>query len=162
MENIREQLVKRQPQPNDSLVKYGSYVIGGTLILGEAVIFFSLGGLFAVIGILAITLTGWGTVYFSGLVNVEYEYCIAGPELSIDKIVDQKKRKTLCSLNLKNADGFYRSRKQLQNVTVVSAEGEGEAYTIEYTDPKYGRTLIYFTPDERTLEMITKYLPRLS
>ena len=47
-------------------------------------------------------------------------------------------------------------------MTVISATGEGDVYTIEYKDEKYGRTLLQFTPDERTIEMISPYLPRLS
>lgn len=48
------------------------------------------------------------------------------------------------------------------DATVVSAAGDDDVYTIEYTDRKLGKTLIHFSPDERTLEMISPYLPRLS
>ncbi len=162
METVREQLVKRPAKQSDSLIKYGTWA-GAAIIIAIAVFtLLPLGGMFIIAATLLTMLILWGAYYVSGLINVEYEYCIAGAEFSVDKIINQSKRKTLCSFNLKNAVGFYKTKKQLSDATVISAESYGEVYTIEYSDPKYGRTLVYFSPDERTLEMITPYLPRLS
>ncbi len=162
METVREQLVKRPAKQSDSLIKYGSWA-GAAIIIAIAVFtLLPLGGMFIIATTLLTMLILWGAYYVSGLVNVEYEYCVAGAEFSVDKIINQSKRKTLCSFNLKSATAFYKTKKELSDATVISAESYGEVYTIEYSDPKYGRTLVYFSPDERTLEMITPYLPRLS
>lgn len=162
METVREQLVKRPAQQSDIFVKYGSWAGAPILIFAAFMLLVPLGGLFVVAATLLTMLILWGAYYISGLVNVEYEYCIAGAEFSVDKIINQSKRKTLCSFNLKSAVGFYKTKKQISDATVISAESYGDVYTIEYNDPKYGRTIVYFSPDERTLEMITPYLPRLS
>ena len=162
METVREQLVKRPAQQSDIFVKYGSWAGAAILIFAAFMLLVPRGGLFVVAATLLTMLILWGAYYISGLVNVEYEYCIAGAEFSVDKIINQSKRKTLCSFNLKSAVGFYKTTKQISDATVISAESYGDVYTIEYNDPKYGRTIVYFSPDERTLEMITPYLPRLS
>ena len=162
METVREQLVKRPAQQTDIFVKYGSWAGAAILIFAAFMLLVPLGGLFVVAATLLTMLILWGAYYISGLVNVEYEYCIAGAEFSVDKIINQSKRKTLCSFYLKSAVGFYKTKKQISDATVISAESYGDVYTIEYNDPKYGRTIVYFSPDERTLEMITPYLPRLS
>ncbi len=162
METVREQLVKRPTQQSDIFVKYGSWAGAAILIAMAFMVLVPLGSLFVVAATLLTMLILWGAYYISGLVNVEYEYCIAGAEFSVDKIINQSKRKTLCSFNLKSATGFYKTKKQISDATVISAESYDEVYTIEYNDPKYGRTIVYFSPDERSLEMITPYLPRLS
>lgn len=163
METVREQLVKRPSAQSDKIKQY--LILFSALLLATAsmvaVISF-LGGVFMIAGIMLAALILWGGYYLTGLLNVEYEYCIAGAELTIDKITDQKKRKTLCSLNLKSAVGFYKTEKPSGDACAISAEGKGEVYTIEFTDSKLGRTMLYFTPDQRTLDMITPYLPRLS
>jgi hypothetical protein len=162
METVREQLVKRPAKQSDIFVKYGAWAVAAIIITAAIFTLVPLGEIFIVAAALLTMLVLWGAYYVSGLANVEYEYCIAGAEFSVDKIVNQSKRKTLCSFNLKSAAGFYKTKKELSDATVISAESYGEVYTIEYSDPKYGRTLVYFSPDERTLEMITPYLPRLS
>lgn len=160
METVREQLVKRTKTTQDKVKQYG--ILAGTVVLAGIVLMLMqrLGVAFAFVTILIDIGILWGGWSLSGIFNVEYEYCIAGNELSVEKIIDQKRRKQLCSFNLKEAKGFYKYKKQLVDVTTISAEGDGEVYTIEFTDPKLGRTLLYFTPDERTLEMISPYLPR--
>lgn len=162
METVREQLVKRPAKQSDIFVKYGAWAVAAIIITAAIFTLVPLGEIFIVAAALLTMLVLCGAYYVSGLANVEYEYCIAGAEFSVDKIVNQSKRKTLCSFNLKSAAGFYKTKKELSDATVISAESYGEVYTIEYSDPKYGRTLVYFSPDERTLEMITPYLPRLS
>lgn len=163
METVREQLVKKPYKSTDKAMQF--FILAMALFIALAVMILAsslLGGIFIIAGLLFAAIVLYGGYYLSGNLNVEYEYCIAGSELSIDKIIDRRKRKTLCTLNLKEAEGFYRGEKELMDATVVSAAGDDDVYTIEYTDRKHGKTLIHFSPDERTLEMISPYLPRLS
>ena len=159
METVREQLVKKPYKSTDKAMQF--FILAMALFIALAVMILAsslLGGIFIIAGLLFAAIVLYGGYYLSGNLNVEYEYCIAGSELSIDKIIDRRKRKTLCTLNLKEAEGFYRGEKELMDATVVSAAGDDDVYT----DRKLGKTLIHFSPDERTLEMISPYLPRLS
>lgn len=161
MDTIREQLVKKAYSPDDKFKKYA--VLAASLlvaILLATLVLLVLGRGFVPIAILFAGLVMWGGYYLSGNFNIEYEYIVAGKEITIDKIIDKRKRKTLCSFELRQADAFYKSKKEASNASVVYACGEGDVYTIEFTDKLLGRCFLQFTPDEKTLQMITKYLPR--
>ena len=161
MDTIREQLVKKAYSPTDKLKKYAvwSASLLVAILLATLVLLF-LGRGFVPIAVLFAGLVMWGGYYLGGNFNIEYEYVVAGREITIDKIIDKRKRKTLCSFDLKQADAFYNSQKEANNASVVYACGEGDIYTIEFSDRSLGRCFLQFTPDEKTLQMITKYLPR--
>lgn len=161
MDGFREQLVKKPQEPADGVKKIMvlvgallAAIIVLTLILTIGNIIVTELGVIIAIGIL------WGGWWMTGMFNVEYEYVVFGEELQIDKIINKRSRKTLCVLNLRKAEAFYKSEKSAQNATEINACGEGDRYTIEYSDSQHGKTFLVFTPDERTLAMITRYLPR--
>lgn len=162
MEGIREQLVKK-PKEKDDTIKKGLVLMVSLLlaVLAAAGISALTSGLMAGLGMLlglGILVGGW---WFAGSFNVEYEYTVVEGELQIDKILNKRSRKALCAVKLRSAEGFYSSEKHIQNATEVNACGEGQRYSIEYNDPKYGKTVIIFTPDERTLNAVKPYLPRM-
>lgn len=163
MEGIREQLVKKPVTGSDKAKTYG--VLAAALVF--AVIVFMLINIFlgSTMIIVAIIFAGvilWGGYWLTGEFSVEYEYCFSQGELIVDKIINQRRRKPMCSIELRSADSFMRSPKKLPDVTVINACGDnGEQYAIEYNDSKYGRCVFLFTPDERMLEAIKPYLPRV-
>lgn len=154
-------MVKKPSDPTDK-IKRVMILVGAliaaiillTLIITVGNVFVTEIGILLAIGII------WGGWWLTGMFNIEYEYIIYGNELQIDKIVNKRSRKTLCTLNLRSAEAFYRSEKALNNATEINACGAGDRYTIEYNDQQHGKTVLIFTPDERTLAMITPYLPR--
>ena len=164
MDGLREQLVKRPRTPADAVKKV--VLVTGAVILA-VIIFVFVGNITKSYIIWEITLLAliamvWGSWVLAGRLNVEYEYIICGGELSVDKIFNKKSRKTLCSLELRSAEGFYRGEKIPDGATVIDVCGEGERHTVEYSDGERGKTALVFTPDERSLELIKPYLPRLS
>ena len=113
METVREQLVKKPYKSTDKAMQF--FILAMALFIALAVMILAsslLGGIFIIAGLLFAAIVLYGGYYLSGNLNVEYEYCIAGSELSIGKIIDRRKRKTLCTLNLKEAEGFYRGEKE--------------------------------------------------
>ncbi|MCD7770628.1 MAG: hypothetical protein LUH23_00825 [Oscillospiraceae bacterium] len=168
METIREQLVSRPFTKSDRTKQYLitilSFVFGLAVLLLMINLFSSV---YFLVGLVLGILLAVGIIYLGyyllGRLNVEYEYCVAGTNISVDKIIDRKKRKALCSFELRDAVGFYHSRKEQGDAVAYSVEGdEGDIYTIEFNEPQTGKVYLYFTPDEKTLEMISIYLPRLS
>ncbi|MCD7786004.1 MAG: hypothetical protein LUH18_10650 [Oscillospiraceae bacterium] len=168
METIREQLVQRPFTQSDKMKQYAitifSFVLGLAVLLLMINLFSSV---YFLVGLTLGILLAVGIIYLGyyllGRLNVEYEYCVAGTNISVDKIIDRKKRKSLCSFELRDAVGFYHSRKDQGDAVAYSVEGdEGDVYTIEFNEPQTGKIYLYFTPDEKTLEMISIYLPRLS
>ncbi len=161
METIREQLIKKAYSPTDKVKKIA--VLAAALlvaILAATALLVLAGTSLTPMAILIAGLIIWGGYYLSGNFNVEYEYIVAGQELTIDKITDKRKRKTLCSFNLKQAEAFYKSAKSGNGASLVEAIGDGDIYTVEFSDKSLGRCFLQFTPDEQTLQMISRYLPR--
>lgn len=161
MEGIREQLVKR---PRGTRESVGTFLILlGALAIASAIfgaIYVFSGGMLAVVGLLLAGVILWGGWWLTGLFNVEYEYTVVGGEFSVDKITNKRSRKTLCTVNLRSVEMFYASEKHLNDATEINVCGVGEKYTLEYSDNVRGKTVVIFTPDERTLEVIKPYLPR--
>ena len=107
METVREQLVKKPTEQSDKVKQYGILALSLFLAMAAVILVFSfMGGLFMIMGLLLAGIILWGGYTISGMINIEYEYCIAGSELSVDKIIDRRKRRTLCSLSLKGAGGY--------------------------------------------------------
>ena len=161
MDGIREQLVRKPNDPSDG-IKRVLILIGALLaaIVVLTVILTVGNALLTELGILLAIGILWGGWWLTGSLNVEYEYTVFSGELQIDKIVNKRSRKTLCTLNLRTAETFYRSEKHIQNATEINVCGEGDKYSIEYSDTQHGKTVLIFTPDERTLAAVTPYLPR--
>lgn len=167
MDGIREQLVKRPKSPQDA-PKKAMMVLGGvaaaaillSVCLSVARNFPGASWILVELGVLGAIALVWAGWVLSGRLNVEYEYIIAGGEIQVDKIFNKKSRKTLCSFVLRSADAFYASEKNIPNATVYDVCGEGQRYTIEFSDGQNGKFALVFTPDERTLEVIRPYLPR--
>lgn len=161
MDGIREQLVTK-PKSSEDTVKKVLILAAAILVavIAFAAIYIFSGGALAFIAVLAAGLIIWGGWWLTGQLNVEYEYTVVGPEFRVDKIINKSRRKLLCELQLRKAEAFYASEKSVSGAAEISACGEGDRYTIEFSDQKLGKAVLIFTPDERTLEIIKPYLPR--
>lgn len=162
MEGIREQLVKKPVDSQDKLKT--ALVLAGSLVLAIIVVF--LVAVYAsVMMLVAIIFAGlimWGGWWLTGEFSVEYEYCYSNGELIVDKIINRRRRKSMCSVELRRADAFYKNPSKLPDATVISAVGELEdTYAICYNDPTYGPAVLLFTPDEKMFDAIKPYLPRM-
>ncbi len=164
MEGIREQLVKKAFDSSDRAKTYG--VLAGSLLLAIIVFFlitYVMGWAMVVVALIFAGAIMYGGYWLTGEFNVEYEYCFSSGELIVDKVINQRRRKPMCSVNLRSADAFYKEPKKLpDDTTRFSAIGDGgEVYAIEFKDSKYGRSLLLFTPNDKMLEVIKPYLPRI-
>ena len=161
MDAIREQLVSKPRTSEDSVKKV--IILAAAILLAVLAlvgIYIASKGMLLPIGFLAAGLIVWGGWWLAEQFNVEYEYTVLGQDLRVDKIINKRSRKPMCEFQLRKADAFYSSEKHLSDATEILACGEGDRYSIEFTDQKYGKTVLIFTPDERTLEAIKPYLPR--
>ncbi len=163
MEGIREQLVSRPRLPEDGIKKVIIMAAGVTLGVLVLLLLNAFGGaLGTMFGVLIAIGIIWGAWYLMGNLNVEYEYIIADGEMTVDKITNKRSRKTLCSLKLRSAEAFRLGEIRDDNASVIDVCGDGDRYSILYNDDKFGRAVLLFTPDGRTLEAVKPYLPRLS
>lgn len=96
---------------------------------------------------------------------IEYEYTLVNSELDFDKIVGREERSRLLTVNIKNIELFSHiknmhanelDRSRYQTVADASIDPESEGtYVIICDHDLYGKTLIYFSPDEKFLEVFT-------
>lgn len=163
MDSIREQLVQRPHSPDENAKKIiiiiavtAAMILIVLLALATGNLLITELGIFAAI---ALPFLGWWLI---GRFNVEYEYDIYGSDMRIDKIYNKRSRKTMAEFDLKKAEAFYDSERVPDDASAVSACGEGKKYTLIFNHPTLGKTALVFTPDEKTLDVIKPYLPRLS
>ncbi|MHC1693936.1 MAG: hypothetical protein AB9835_01375 [Eubacteriales bacterium] len=100
-------------------------------------------------------------------VKIEYEYTVAGGEVSFDIIYGQRNRRKLISAKVKElsliapATGTYRHRIEAQDISkrhyFCSSLDAPNLYFIEYNDPKEGKTLIFFDATKKTMAAFKFY-----
>ena len=105
------------------------------------------------------------TVLFSSYLNIEYEYLLAAGEISVDKIMNQKKRKHLFDLSLESvgqvipADDLSRSSlkaKNYQTVDVSSKASDVKIYSLICNN----QTEYLFNLNEKFLDALEEILPK--
>ncbi|MBQ8337693.1 MAG: hypothetical protein IJY33_00950 [Oscillospiraceae bacterium] len=99
--------------------------------------------------------------------RLEFEYIIVNNSLDFDKIIAQKKRERIVSLDLKTVEevGVYDSAKfRSSNFGAeFHAERDTESrcnYYLIFPHTEFKRTLVVFTPDDRMLDALRQTLPR--
>lgn len=162
MDVFVEQLVKRKK----GLIDYGILLV--VAVLGVLVMLAAM-----TVPILAtlriIVLAGvCGIIYYvDALRNIEYEYSTTNGDFTIDQIVNRRRRKKVCSFDLRNVEemGQY-DPAALQNKTferrlkVGTDDSKTGAWYLIVRLKDAGNTLIIFNPEERMLAAIKPFLPR--
>ena len=163
MDNVSEQLVtikKSVAQKISYFVLIFLIIISGLFIfLFTAPLISPLLGL--VVGGIVIFL---GLLFLSNSV-FEFEYTFTNGELDIDKIIAKRKRKRLITVDIKGITDFgkYADAPKTQSDTTIINAHDGTSdntYYADFRSKKYGITRLYFSPDEKTMNNINKYLPR--
>lgn len=165
MDVFVEQMVKRRMTGKDL------FLVFACLILAVLIFIFSVFFMPIVLGELAFlgAIVGVGVIYAAYFLitnmNVEYEYIITNGEIDIDKIIGKRKRKRLVTANIRTFEdfGLYKQEEHSGNNytnRIFSTESTySENYYAVFTHAKFGKVLLVFTPDERTVEALKKYIP---
>lgn len=109
--------------------------------------------------------------YLWRFVNVEYEYTILGSEMDVDVIYGQKQRKSLCSLDLKQATkiapyekiqaSLNRGGDLRQSIFAAADLSDENTYGIVFSDPQKGKTVLYVDAPEKVLNAFVRANPSL-
>ncbi|MBO4413639.1 MAG: hypothetical protein J5830_02925 [Clostridia bacterium] len=98
------------------------------------------------------------------LFRVEYDYSLVGDALSVSKIRDSRYGKTVAEINLHEAESFspYRGKREsgFRRVEFCGDDEQSDAlWEIIYREPEAALPdLIIFSPDERLVKEIKKYV----
>lgn len=99
--------------------------------------------------------------------NIEYEYSVTNGDIDIDKIIGKRTRKRIISINAKNIESFKRftgneNRKSFNNIIFAGSDPKSQdLWYCTFRHNKSGNTLLIFEPNEKVLNAIKPFLPRL-
>lgn len=161
-----EYMVKRKSTPQTALIRVG-IVLAAILAAALCFILSGLLGPFSMIGTVVALGALYGGYYLITALNVEFEYAVTNGEMDIDKIVAQRKRTRLATVNCRTVEAFGKYRpdehaaKQYQTKIFAcdSAESDAVWYLAARMKDK-GLTLIVFNMNEKMLEAVKPFLPR--
>ncbi len=155
MDTYSEQLVKKISSSSDGMKKI--LILAGGVIL--AIVLLVVTFTVTPFALLAVAVVVYGIYWFMSSINVEYEYIVTNGCVDIDKIISQRKRVNLISVDAKAFTDFGNYDGQDFDGTVISAiGGEYPRMYADFTSSQYGNTRLVFSPDEKTLECIRPYL----
>jgi len=110
----------------------------------------------------------YGAWFLISGMNIEYEYSVTNGDLTIDKIIAKRKRKRVVNLDCKSIEAFgvYDPKKfanrSFDNRFIVGSHelSPGQWYaTVRHK--KFNHTLIVFEPEQRVLDALKPFLPKL-
>lgn len=171
MEVFIEQMVRKCRSKSDILVVLG-LSLGSTIIgfLLFSLMMSTMGRHFSSILFLAIAAVFYFAYNLATARNIEYEYSMVNHEIDIDKIANQKRRKRLTTVNVKNLEEFGRKCKNprceqlMSDVSVKKIyacedkNAEDTFYAVYFEDGV--RKMILFTPKTEIVDLIVKFNPR--
>lgn len=165
MDNFAEQLVKRNETSSDKTKRILKAVGGtaGTIVLALFG-FLTLGNPpVSFIGFALAVGAGYGTFFLVQSSYIEYEYAFTNGELDIDKIIAKKRRKSLLSVEVNKFKDFGKYNDDLEETAemtvVISSDNiASHEYYADFQHEVYGQTRLIFSPDERMLENIKRFL----
>lgn len=165
MDGFNEQVVKRENTSKNLIIKIVSIILLITVpvicVLLSAVItpYMAFVGLFLFIGGI------YAVWYVFTSQKVEYEYSVAGDELSVAKVIALRRRKRVCKLSVREIEKLGKGEKTIENMhftkTFIAArnvEEKDENYYAVFNSPAYGKCLLIFTPNEQILQGMKSYL----
>ncbi|MCR5599228.1 MAG: hypothetical protein K6G33_00575 [Ruminococcus sp.] len=166
MDNFAEQLVKKNETSSDKTRRVLMIVVG--ILFSAALAVLALlqlrNPLVALLGLVLAVISGYGTFNIVQNTYVEYEYAFTNGELDVDKIIAKKKRREMISTNVRQFTAFGKYSDDLEeteDMTVIFATDNiaSHEYYADFNDETVGSARLVFSPDERMLENITKFLP---
>lgn len=124
------------------------------------------------LGILGLTITvllGYGAYLLWVYTSIEYEYSFLNGELTVDKIMGQRKRKTIDSFELKEAEIVAPTHSDevirrlggvVKTLDYSSGYKTDKLYSIIINDGK-GNTQVVFEPDDRIIDAMYHVRPNI-
>ncbi|MEG0770290.1 MAG: hypothetical protein RR436_00195 [Clostridia bacterium] len=165
MDTFIEKIVHKQKDIIDYLKILAIFIGGLTVIMAS---FYFLGQAF--LCTIVIILAGYGGWFLITSTNTEFEYSFTNNFMDVDKIIAQRKRKRVVSLDIKDFDVFakatdeniakYNSNNSFKKVYVSTNKKNDELYFVVYKDKETGKAMLFFEPDDRMIEVIKKYIPQ--
>lgn len=165
MDTYKEQNVKKAVTTTDTIRKYS--LILASISISGILLWLSVAILpqYILFVVFVSVLLVYGAFYLLKDLEVEYEYLYTNGDLDIDKIMGQRKRKRLVTVEMLKVTKLEKYTESVQfddEKTVVDASSgfEDEHWYMEFSSKKYGECYLIFTPNDEMLNLIISNLPR--
>lgn len=167
MDAYTEQIVKLNNKGISLFLKIALWVGDIALTLVVAVLGLSLYSIWmGTVTMIAFTvafLINYFSIIIARKLNIEFEYLRTDNYLDIDKIYSQRDRERVVSIDLKQVKKMGKFTTEADftvDKKLICGNIDENAYYLIFKDKKFGKTLLVFSPDERTMPGIKFYLPR--
>lgn len=167
MDTYAEQIVAIRKSPMERLLQVSVIVLGVILILACGMLY--VGKLLGVFSLLFVVLAvgiGYGIYCFASQLNLEYEYIFTNGDFDVDKIISKRSRKRVLSGQCRLISEFGRydpdlfAARRFDSRVVACTVDRDACYAVFSLDE--GReALLIFSPNERMLNAMKKYAPRV-
>lgn len=99
--------------------------------------------------------------------SIEYEYSVTNSDITIDKIISRRKRKSVLSVDAHDIEYFakysakdQRVKSYSQRIDASDNEKGGNTWCFVARHPQKGNVLVLFSPNEKVLTAIKPFLTR--
>ena len=168
MDTFIEYLVKKKRTSADFLAMIGIAVIASILIF----VLFLLMQVFASFGSIVFLLmvgVGYGAYILITSFNTEFEYVLVNNEIDVDKIINQRKRKRLTTINVKSIEefGVFKNSRvasrhiengSVKKIYACTDKNDDGVYYALYSE-RESKMLILFNPHQKMVDEIIKKNP---
>ncbi|NLG93682.1 MAG: hypothetical protein GX485_09075 [Clostridiales bacterium] len=160
MDIFIEQLIKRKKGSKDILIWVG-------VLLGIIIILFLVFAMAPVL-LLPVLIGLIAAAYFIlSSRNIEYEYSVTNSDITIDKIINRRKRKNVLSVDAHDIEflGKYtpkdpHAKSGVQRINASDNEKGENAWCFTARHPQKGNVFVLFSPNEKVLASIKPFLTR--
>ena len=158
MDVFVEQMVVK-PQKGKDIALKALIVTAAVILSAVCVMIMYVMSLIFILGI------AYAAYYLISGLDCEYEYIVTSGEIDIDKIAGKRKRTRLITADARKFTAFGKlenAGKLPDKATVVDAtDGSGTAFYADFVHGKLGETRLIFSPNEKVLEAIKPFIPRM-
>lgn len=159
MDIFVEQIVKKRFGTKDYMIAVAT-VLGGLIVLFLAM-------LYPPVAFLALVGVCFAAYYIISSRSLEFEYSVTNGDITIDKIINRRRRKRVISADAHDIEEIGKYRPELLKgksnytrfFTSEFDDGRGSWYFCAH-HPKKGNILVVFDPEEKVLKAIKPFLPR--
>lgn len=161
-------MITRYQDGKDKLQVFGLVFL---CCLALAASFLFVGYIADVLGfvIFAIAAGFYGCYIFASMKRIEYEYIFTNGDMDVDKIMGQRKRKRLATIDISTLTQFGRITDEKRaeilssDNTVIDASDNLQTdndYYLQCKHKNFGMCYLIFTPSDEFVEELKPYFPR--
>nr|WP_319488163.1 DUF6106 family protein [uncultured Caproiciproducens sp.] len=160
MDIFIEQIIKKKFGKSDYFL-FAAVLLGSCIIIAFFAMTIPMLLLPVLVGIFA------ADYYLISSRSLEYEYSVTNGDITIDKIINRRKRKRVISIDAHDIESFEkygrdRHQKKTHSARINASENENgkDAWCFTTRHSQKGNILVLFNPNEKVLAAIKPFLSR--